>query len=293
MLKKKKIFILIMFLFLLPTSYVYAEKGSLQADNITYNINSKKAYANGNVIVKRENATIWGDVAEGNTETLEFKIKGNVMGDFPEDNSKLKADSVTWKKETKALKDDTNVIEAFGKVFLTREPKDYLRADYVRWETETTNYSARGKVDGYFENKIIKAHEIGRTEKGFWGNKVERYEDTKQKIGIAAETIVGTLKNDEIQTAVAKSHVVIDYIDGDGTKSIVTGNMAEYSKEHATITVSGNARLTRSDGKTATADKFILHEDTRNIEAIGNTKMTFDIPEENNKSENDKKMSDK
>jgi hypothetical protein len=39
--------------------------------------------------------------------------------------------------------------------------------------------------------------------------------------------------------------------------------------------MSGGAKAVRSDGKTVTADTMVLHEDTKNIEAIGNSSITF------------------
>ena len=39
--------------------------------------------------------------------------------------------------------------------------------------------------------------------------------------------------------------------------------------------MSGNAKAVRSDGKTVSADSIIMHEDTNDIEAIGNSKITF------------------
>ncbi|NLV82686.1 MAG: LPS export ABC transporter periplasmic protein LptC [Synergistaceae bacterium] len=287
---KTTILLVGLFLFFSFTSRVNAEAGSLSADNISYNVNTKKAQAKGNVVVKKKNATMWGDTAEGNTETSEFSIKGNVKGDFPENKAKITADSAKW---TKGLEKDNNVVEAFGKVLLTREPKDKLNADYVRWETEKINYLARGKVDGVFENKIIKAAEAGRTEDKFWGRKVIRYEDTVQKIGFSGEVLDGTITNNEIQTAVAVGSVSIDYVDKDGLKSVVTGEKAVYSKAKATVVVTGKAHMVRSDGKTADADKFILHEDTKNIEAIGNSTMIFDAADKNNKETSKMKKSGK
>lgn len=280
MLKKNRILCALLFLLILHIPVASAETGSLKADSISYNVNTKKAEAKGNVVIKKESATMWGEIAEGNTDTFEFTIKGNVRGEFPENKAEMKADSVKWGKSSGKNK---NIVEAFGKVLLTREPNDRLKAEYVRWETETTNYLARGKVDGVFQNKILKAAEAGRTESIFWGKRVLRYEDILQKIGFAAETIDGTLLDNEIQTAIARSFVTIDYIDVDGIKSIVTGDLAEYSKAKGTVIVSGNAKMVRSDGKTANADKFILYENTKNIEAIGNTQMVFDLSNDNKK----------
>ncbi|NLX74403.1 MAG: LPS export ABC transporter periplasmic protein LptC [Synergistaceae bacterium] len=282
MLKKSRILCSLLFLLILQLSVANAETGSLKADSISYNVNTKKAEAKGNVVIKKETATMWGEIAQGNTETFEFTIKGNVRGEFPEDKAEMKADSVKWVNSSEK---NNNIVEAFGKVLLTREPKDRLRAEYVRWETETTNYLARGNVDGIFQNKILKATEAGRTESTFWGKRVIRYEDMSQKIGFAAETIDGTLLDNEIQTAIARSFVTIDYIDADGVKSVVTGDLAEYSKARGTVIVSGKAKMVRSDGKTANADRFILYENTKNIEAIGNTQMVFDLSDEKKKKE--------
>ena len=82
-------------------------------------------------------------------------------------------------------------------------------------------------------------------------------------------------------------------MDKDGLKSVVTGEKAVYSKAKATVVVTGKAHMVRSDGKTADADKFILHEDTKNIEAIGNSTMIFDAADKNNKETSKMKKSGK
>lgn len=287
---KKIICLLAVLLFISQiTSNALAEAGSLNADNISYNVNTKIVQAKGNVVVKRNSATMWGDSAEGNTETSDFSLRGNVKGDFPENKAKMSSDSVKW---SKSLNKGNDIVEAFGSVYLTQEPKDKLRADYIRWETETSNYLARGRVDGILGNKIIKAAEAGRSEMKFWGKKVARYEDIDQKIGFSSEKLDGTIKNDEIQTAIAVGSVSIDFVDNDGLKSVITGEKAIYSKSDATLIVIGKAHMVRSDGKTADADKFVLHEDTKNIEAIGNSRMIFNTSEKNKEDSNKKKKSD-
>jgi len=68
---------------------------------------------------------------------------------------------------------------------------------------------------------------------------------------------------------------VIDFVDKEGLKSRVTGDNGVYSKAKATFVVSGNAKAVRSDGKTVSADTIIVHEDTNDIEAKGNSRITF------------------
>ena len=87
---------------------------------------------------------------------------------------------------------------------------------------------------------------------------------------------------------VADQNVVFDYVDKDGLKTRVTGDKAVYSKARGTIVVSGNTKAVRSDGKTVTADTMVVHEDTRNIEAKGNSKIVF-VVEEKAKKEEDAK----
>ena len=67
----------------------------------------------------------------------------------------------------------------------------------------------------------------------------------------------------------------MDFVDKEGLKSKVTGEKGVYSKSKATFVISGNAKAVRSDGKTVLADSIIVHEDSNDIEAIGNSKITF------------------
>lgn len=268
-------FVFIVLSFLLLTQMcapLYATQGSLTADSITYDVNTKKTLAKGNVVIKRDGAVLCGNEADGNMETSEFNLNGNVSGDFPEQKAKLTSRSVKW---TKPPKIKEGIVEGFGSVHITREPADRLDADYVRWEAGTGNYMARGGVDGIIENKLLRAHEAGRTDKTFWGRKVTRYEDRLQKMGLSADTVDGTLLNNLIQDAVAVGSVKMDYIDKEGLLTVVTAGKAVYSKQLGTMVLTENPYAVRSDGKTIAANKIVIHEDTKNIEAIGNSKITF------------------
>ena len=248
-------------------------EGTMSADTIQYNVNTKKISAVGNVIIKREGAILWGDKGEGSTETSEFTLQGNVKGTFPAEKTELTADKVKWTGSKSAEND--GIAEAFGKVHLTRGTNEKIDADYVLWELGTKNYTARGNVDAKTENNILIADEAGQTKDKFWGKKVKRYEDIRQKLVVSADSVNGTTVNEEISELVAVGNVVMDFVDKEGLKSRVTGEKGVYSKTKATFVMSGNAKAVRSDGKTVSADSIIMHEDTNDIEAIGNSKITF------------------
>lgn len=248
-------------------------EGTMSADTINYNVNTKKISAVGNVIIKREGAILWGDKGEGSTETSEFTLQGNVKGTFPAEKAELTADKVKWTGSKSAEND--GIAEAFGKVHLTRGTNEKIDADYVLWELGTKNYTARGNVDAKTENNILIADEAGQTKDKFWGKKVKRYEDIRQKLVVSADSVNGTTVNEEISELVAVGNVVMDFVDKEGLKSRVTGDKGVYSKTKATFVMSGNAKAVRSDGKTVSADSIIMHEDTNDIEAIGNSKITF------------------
>lgn len=248
-------------------------EGTMSADTINYNVNTKKISAVGNVIIKREGAILWGDKGEGNMETSEFTLQGNVKGTFPAEKTDLTADSVKWKGSKNSEND--GIAEAVGKVHLTRGANEKIDADYVLWELGTKNYTAKGNVDAKTENNILIADEAGQSKDKFWGKKVKRYEDIKQKLVVSADTVNGTKVNEEINELVAVGNVVMDFVDKEGLKSKVTGEKGVYSKSKATFVISGNAKAVRSDGKTVSADSIIMHEDTNDIEAIGNSKITF------------------
>ena len=248
-------------------------EGTMSADTINYNVNTKKISAVGNVIIKREGAILWGDKGEGSTETSEFTLQGNVKGTFPAEKAELTADKVKWTGSKSAEND--GIAEAFGKVHLTRGTNEKIDADYVLWELGTKNYTARGNVDAKTENNILIANEAGQTKDKFWGKKVKRYEDIRQKLVVSADSVNGTTVNEQISELVAVGKVVMDFVDKEGLKSMVTGDKGVYSKTKATFVMSGNAKAVRSDGKTVSADSIIMHEDTNDIEAIGNSKITF------------------
>lgn len=268
---------------------------ALTADDIQYNVNTGDANAVGNVVVTRGASTLSGEKANGNTEKEIMTITGNVKGDFPEKGVKLVADSATWTGDKSKKTDGT--VEAFGKVLLTRAPKDRLNADYVLWNVGTENYKARGSVDGIFENRALKAAEATRIGDKFWARDVKRYEDMIQKFVLSARTVDGRLVKDaktgeeRMEEMVANKDVVFDYVDKQGLKTRVTGDKAVYAKARGTIVVSGGAKAVRSDGKTVTADTMVVHEDTRIIEGKGNSKVTFLIDEK--KKKEDAKPADK
>lgn len=256
---------------------------TLSADDIRYNVNTGDARAVGNVVIRREGSTLWGDEAEGNTNEEIMTIRGNVRGEFPEQGATMKSESAVWSGDKTKRTD--GLIEAFGSVRLTRGETDYLNADYVRWEPGTQNYSARGNVDGLLQNKILKADEARRSGDKFWGTGVRRFEDLIEKYTIAARSVEGTLTKDPqtgqdtLNEMTAERDVVLDYIDNDGLKTRVTGDNAVYSKAHGTIVISGNTKAVRSDGKTVRADTMVVHEDTRLIEAKGNSQIIFVVDE--------------
>lgn len=248
-------------------------EGTMSADTINYNVNTKKISAVGNVIIKREGAVLCGDKGEGSTETSEFTLQGNVKGTFPAEKTDLTADRVKWKGSNKP--ENNGIAEAAGKVHLTRKTNETIDADYVLWELGTKNYTAKGNVYAKTENNILIADEAGQSKDKFWGKKVKRYEDIKQKLVVSADTVNGTKANEEINELVAVGNVVMDFVDKEGLKSRVTGEKGVYSKTKATFVMSGNAKAVRSDGKTVSADSIIMHEDTNDIEAIGNSKISF------------------
>ncbi|MEG1501876.1 MAG: hypothetical protein RR272_04680 [Synergistaceae bacterium] len=265
---------------------VLAEQAKMFADNITFNTKTKLAHAVGNVVIKRGTGTLWGETADGDINKSEFYLRGNVRGEFLQHNSKLKAQSVKWKKSGEG-----SLVEAFDGVYLEREPSDKLKAQYVKWEPDTENYSAKGNVDGIVSSKYVLAEEVGRQEEKFWGNKVKRYEDLIQKTALAANRVDGIIKNNVVQSMIALGSVKLDSIDNAGLKTIVTGEKLVYQKSLGTIVVTGNPYVTRDDGKNLKADKIIVYEQTKNIETIGNSTVVFDL-KDNKKPKNTKKSVD-
>ncbi|NLX84187.1 MAG: hypothetical protein GXZ00_01015 [Synergistaceae bacterium] len=265
------------------TLFAAPVEGTMSADTINYNVNTKKISAVGNVIIKRAGAILWGDKGEGNMEASEFTLQGNVKGTFPAENTDLTSDNVKWTGSKTPGSD--GIAEATGKVHLTRGTKEKIDADYVLWELGTKNYTAKGNVDVKTENNILIADEAEQINDKFRGKNVKRYEDIKQKLVVSANSVDGTTVNEEVSELLAVGNVVMDFVDKEGLKSKVTGEKGVYSKAKATFVISGNARAVRSDGKTVSADSIVVHEDTNNIEAVGNSKITFVTNEKKDKKE--------
>ena len=266
-----------------PGALYAAQESTLTADNLNYNTNTKKISAKGNVVIKHDGATLTGDVADGNTDKEEFELTGNVKGSFPKEKIEItSAEMIKWSRGTDPKSD--GVAEATGHVRMTKGAGDYLNADYVRWEMGTENYLARGNVDGLMEGKLMKAQESGRTGDKFWGREVARFEDTVKKMSISAKTVDGAMDKQSVSEAVAKENVVMEYFDKEGLKTVVTGKTAVYSRARGTAVVSGGAKAVRSDGKTITADSLVVHEDSRIVEGIGNSRITVIMQDKNKKT---------
>ena len=264
-------------------------RNSLSADDIRYDTNTGDAFAKGNVVIIKGRSVIKGDEADGNTEKEILRVRGNVDGKFPEEGITLKADRASWIGASS--KKSEGFFEAQGSVKLTRAPKDRLSAEYVRWEMGTTNYWAKGNVDGLLDNRIIDSDEFTRINDKFWARGVRRYEDKKEKFSLAAKTVEGRIGKDpktgeDVMTEMtADKSVVFHYVDNEGKKTKITGNKAVYSKARGTVVVSGNTKAVRSDGKTVTADTMVMHEDTRLVEAKGNSRIVFFTEEKEKKPE--------
>ncbi len=271
------------------TQQVKKTQSTLTAEDIQYNVNTGDARAKGNVVVKRDGSTLTGSEAQGNTEQEIMTLTGSVSGDFPEKGVKMTADRAVWTGDKTKKTDGT--VEAFGKVRLTKAPGDRLFADYVLWKLGTEDYKASGNVDGIMSGKALIAAEATRTGSKFWARDVKRYEDMVQKFVLSAKTVDGLLEKDAktgqdtMKEMTADQNVVFDYVDKQNLKTRVTGDKAIYSKARGTIVVSGNAKAVRSDGKMVTADTMVMHEDTRNIEAKGNSKITYIVEEKAKKEE--------
>ena len=265
------------------TIYAAETQNSLSADDIRYDTNTGDAFAKGNVVIVKDRAVIKGAEADGNTEKEILRVRGNVDGKFPDEGVTLKSDRASWTGDSTKKTDGT--FEAQGNVKLTREPKDWLNADYVRWQMGTKNYWAKGKVNGVLDNRVINSDEFTRINDKFWAREVRRYEDKVKKFALSAKSVEGRIAEDpqtgdeDMTEMVAEKNVIFDYIDKEGKKTKITGNKAVYSKARGTVVVSGNTKAVRSDGKTVTADTMVMHEDTKVVEAKGNSRIVFFVEE--------------
>lgn len=259
-----------------------AERATMTADTLNYDMNTKKITASGSVELQRAAARLYADYGEGATENAFFELRGNVRGTFPEYQANLdSAQSVKWTESHLQGRDGT--IEAFGGVSITRGNGDYLKADFVKWELGTEEYMAQGNVDMLYDQRALKAAEVGRKDRVFWAKRVAQYKDLKENTSLAANRVDGEITaNGEVSQVVATGSVRVDYVDREGYKTRLTGEKAVYSKARGTVVISGGAKAVRSDGKVVTADTMVLHETTKNIEAIGRSSISFEIEDKKN-----------
>lgn len=285
-LKKKLIIPAALVCFLAFCSALYAEQmGSLSAYTINYNSKTGEIEASGNVVLKRGQSLVRGKSGAGAVSSRVFEIRGDVSGVFPEYNAEVKAaDSLKW-TESRAQSSE-GLIEARGGVHITRGKSDFLRANYVMWELGTDNYLARGNVDMRYDGRILRAAEARRGANTFSGLKVTRYEDSAQKLGMAADQVDGKISGGEVREVVAEGSVAIDHTSPEGLKTVITGAKAVYTKALDTIVVSGGAKAVRSDGNTVNAEKLVLHVPTNNIEAIGSARVSFSADDKNKSKKN-------
>jgi len=275
--KKITLFVLLLcFVFVIPAAAALVES-TLEADQLNYNVKTKAAKAEGNVVYTRGKEVkdiIKGDHAEGFTDQYIIVTGNPVNIDSQTYDAKLMAKKIIW---TLDKTDKTNgYYEAFDTVRVKRTNGDFLNAAYVKVYPEAYIYDATGNVEGLYEGKYVKALEIHRNGENFSGKNVVRFEDRNKKQAISAAVIVGKInEKGEITEAMADKNVVFDNIDKNGLQSRLYGDHAVYSKAKGTLIVTGNAHGLRSDGKKLSADKLIYHEKNEQIEAIGRTKITF------------------
>ncbi|MDO4987403.1 MAG: hypothetical protein Q4E17_00010 [Synergistes sp.] len=271
---------------------LHEEYYTLSAYDLKYNTKTGDAFANGNVIIRQRDSVLKCDTAQGNTTKGFMSAYGNVRGTFPQHNAAISADKAIWKKGSAGTV-GSGMIEATGNAVVTRGAKDRISAEKLHWDIGTDNYQAQGNVDGIFEGKILKADIAKRYNNRFWAKGVKRYEDTKEKYSFSSKTLEGLFrknpKTGELTLAelVAGQAVTFRYADREGLITVITGKKAIYSKARGTIVISGGTKAVRSDGKTVMADTMVVYEDSRVVEAKGNSKIIFEVKEEKNKEQNE------
>ena len=272
----KKTWLLILVIALLNnTAPLYAKSaGSIEADELNYNMNTKQASAVGNVVFTRGLDVLKGSRAEGIVDEQITVTGSPVRGDFVSRKAALTAAKVVWTADRKMKNSDN--IAAFGNVRLRQGQKNFLSAPEVKVNTGRKIYEAAGGIEALYNNIYIKALEVFRDSENFRGNKVIKLEDRVKKYTLSAGTITGKIsEKDEISSAVAEHDVVFGYTDKEGIKSRLYGDKAVYNRAQGELVVTGNAHGIREDGKTVKADKLTYNEKTGQIEASGSTKITF------------------
>ncbi len=261
-------------IFCFSTAAFAQTNGSIEAEELNYNINTKAASAVGNVIFTKGQDVLRGDRAKGVVDK-QITVYGNpVRGDIVSRDATVSASKAVWTADPGAKNSDC--IEAYGTVRIRQGKANFLNAPSVKVITGRNVYEAHGGVELLYNNIYAKAVELVRNGEDFRGTKVAKLENRKEKYAISADEIYGKIDGkDEVKSAVAHGNVIFDNTDKNGIKSRLFGNQAVYDRNSGNLVVTGNAHGVREDGKTIKADKLVYNEKTKLIEAIGNTKITF------------------
>lgn len=275
--KAKKILapVLAVFLMIFCAAESFAAEASLTADSMRYDPATRQIEAKGNVHFTRADGELFGDRGYGDTDGTDFILEGSVRGSFPAENTTISCNRVELTAESGAKKSRRAL--ASGNVVLTRG-KDKLNSRTLTWEIGSDNYRAEGKVEGRFESHSIDADRIGRNGEQFWGEVVRRYEDRERKLTLSADSLQGLLKKDKVSELEVTGNLVLNMPDKEGKMVRITGDKGIFSEDRGTIVVSGNAAAMQ-DGRSVHAESLVMHLDTRRMEAIGKSSLTFDMDE--------------
>ena len=220
---------------------------SLTSDTMQYDIEAGHFYAEGNVTIKGRDMTIIATHADGRVDNRIFNLSGNITitGTWNEDNVRLSAVSAT--------------------------------AEF----NEQPVYTLESGISGTFGNISIDCDYLQMVGDDIMARNVRRLHDQKAGIVFSAASMKGKMNKGELAQAEGEGNVVIKGTPGRGGSMVeLRGRRALYSIARGTIVVSGGVSAIQNR-RTLNADSLVYFPATNRIEAIGNSRITVNISDEN------------
>lgn len=268
--------LLAVFLLALCAAESFGAEASLKADSMRYDPATRRIEAKGNVHFTRADGELFGDSGYGRADGTDFVLEGSVRGSFPAEKTTISCARMELTAESGAKK--SRRVFASGNVVLTRGA-DKLNSQALTWEIGSENYRAEGKVTGRFESHSIDAELVERSGEQFRGETVRRYEDRERKLTISADSLQGLLKKEKVSELEVSGNLVLNMPDKENRMIRITGDKGVFSEARGTVVVTGNAAA-EQEGRSVRAESLVMHLDTRRMEAIGKSSLTFDMNDE-------------
>ncbi len=251
----------------------------LTADVMDYDMETGDFSAKGNVKIVREDVTLVADAGAANTKTQKARMWGNAHA-----YGKYRGEDL----DAKCHQVDADFSASGGK------------------------YAMSGDVDATFGIRVLRSETANLDGQKFSATAVTHFEDKKQGVVLACDTLDGDYdakgvrvahavghvagvqtdetrivklwcddlyysREDGTTTAIGKPRIDSERLDGKGAKrTILESDTMVHSWADNSVVATGNARALQDDRK-ITADVLIYNPQTGKIDAKGTPRITVDL----------------